>query len=186
MRRLLLAISLIATAAFAQGNRSPHPLAPFEATLPDGSKMDLTKYKGKVCVIEFLFTTCPHCAQTAAALTQLNRELGSQGFQPLGVAFNDGAMMLVPEFIRSTGANYPIGVANREKVIAYLGHSVTARLLVPQVMIVDKKGMVRYQSSLDASEHLHDPVKLKQIITDLLKEPAGPASAKKSVSMNKK
>jgi len=128
--------------------------------------------------VEFLFTTCPHCQQTAVVLTALNKELGPKGFQPIGVAFNDGAMLLVPDFVRNTGANYPVGVANRDAVIAYLGYSVTARLMVPQVIIVDKKGVIRHQSSMDASENLHDPARLKSIITELLNEPGPGAPAR--------
>ncbi len=182
MRRLLPALTLLlaASAVFAQSSKTPRPLTPFDFVLPDGQKMNLTSCKGKVCVVEFLFTTCPHCQQTAAVMRELNRELGPKGFQPIGIAFNDGAMMLVPDFVKNSGANYPVGIAARDKVIPYLGHSLTARLMVPQVIIVDKKGVIRYQSSLDGSEHLHEPARLKQIVTELLAEPAAGGTAKKA------
>lgn len=175
-----LTLLLSASAAFAQSNKTPRPLTPFDFVLPDGQKMNLANYKGKVCVVEFLFTTCPHCQQTAAVMRELNRELGPKGFQPIGVAFNDGAMMLVPDFVKNTGANYPVGIAARDNVISYLGYSVTARLMVPQVIIVDKKGMIRYQSSMDGSDHLHEPARLRQIVTELLAEPATSGTSKKA------
>ncbi len=44
-------------------------------------------------------------------MTRLYKEYGSQGFQPLGVAFDDRASLLVPEFIRINQVEHPIGVA---------------------------------------------------------------------------
>src|SRR5438477_5351479 len=49
----------------------------------------LTGLKGKVVYVQFLFTTCPHCQALSGVLTKLGKELGPQGFQALGVAFDD-------------------------------------------------------------------------------------------------
>src|SRR5438477_12794057 len=49
----------------------------------------LTSFKGKVVYVQFLFTTCPHCQALSVLLTKLNRDFGPQGFQALGVAFDD-------------------------------------------------------------------------------------------------
>jgi len=175
MRKAFVAILLTVAGAFAQTAARPAP--PLEIVMPDGTKINTSRYAGKVCVVEFLFTTCPHCQQTASQLSQLYRELGPKGFQPIGAAFNEGAMMLVPQFVRDFGVNYPIGVVGRDAVLSYLQVPVTARLMVPQVVVIDKKGKIRHQSSIEGNEHLHDPARMRAIVQELLNEPAGGAAA---------
>ncbi len=150
--------------------RTPRPAGNLAITLGDGSRLALSKYLGKVCVVEFLFTTCPHCQQTSMALSRINNDLGARGFQPLGVAFNEGAMMLVPQFVREFQVNYPVGVATRDQVIEFLEHSTMARLMVPQVVIIDRKGVIRHQSSLSDDEHLHEERNLRKLVEELLNE----------------
>lgn len=163
----------ILTAAGALAQQRPAP--EFKFHLVDGTPVPLSKYKGKVCVVEFLFTTCPHCQHTSQVLSNLYTEYGPKGFQPLGVAFNEQAIMLVPEFIKSFHVNYPVGVATREKVLEFLALKADSRLMVPQVAIIDKKGVIRFQSSVEGNENIHAEKSLREKIEMLLAEGAGPA-----------
>ncbi len=162
----------------------PRPAAELKFHLVDGTPVTLSKYKGKVCVVEFLFTTCPHCQQTSQVMSNLYTEYGPKGFQPLGVAFNEQAIMLLPDFIKNFRVNYPTGVAPREKVLEFLGHSSTARMMVPQVVIIDKKGAIRFQSSVDGNENIHAERSLRDKIEMLLNEgaPKSTAAPKKTVA----
>ena len=45
----------------------------------------------------------------------------------MGVAFNDMAGMLVPDFIKNNGVTFPVGFSPREQVMSYLGLSPDAR-----------------------------------------------------------
>lgn len=190
MLKILSGVVLAACLMSAQP--VPRPAGPLEFYLPDGTKMNLDKFKGKVCVIEFLFTTCPHCAETTTILSRLNTSYASRGFQPIGIAFNDNAMMLVPEFVRNTRANYPVGVASRTTVLNFLKYSEMERLMVPQVAFIDRKGTIRFQSTASGQENLHSEARLRAHIEQLLNDPvpsAAPAKAApkpgKSVSMAK-
>lgn len=166
--------ALLTTAVTAQSAPpAPRPAPDFKFHLADGSPILLSKYKGKVVVVEFLFTTCPHCQQTSQVMSNLNTELGPKGFQPLGVAFNENAIMLVPDFIKNFHVNYPTGVAPREKVLEFLGAAPNARMMVPQVAIIDKKGMIRFQSTVDGNENIHAESSLREKIQMLLNEGAG-------------
>jgi peroxiredoxin len=160
---------------FAAG--PPRPAGELKFHLSDGTPIQLSSYKGKVCVVEFLFTTCPHCQETSRTMSNLYTEYGSKGFQPLGVAFNDNAIMLLPDFIRRFGVNYPTGVASRESVLGFLGLTSTTRLMVPQVAIVDRKGMIRFQSSPDGNENLHGESSLREKIQMLLAEGGSKATS---------
>src|SRR6185436_15788201 len=65
----------------------PRPSKEFTVATPQGQQILLTSLKGKVAVIQFLFTWCQHCQNFSKVLTQLNSEYGPRGFQALGVAF---------------------------------------------------------------------------------------------------
>ena len=87
---------------------------------PSGKQTLLSSYKGKVIVIEFLYTTCPHCQAASQVITKLQRELGPRGFQAVGIAFNDNAQMLVPQFVQQFNVGYPVGFANSDTVMGSL------------------------------------------------------------------
>ena len=70
------------------GAEVPRQSPEYALTLPGGQQELLSKYKGKVVVLEFLFTTCPHCQKSATIFSKLQQEYGPKGFQALGVAIN--------------------------------------------------------------------------------------------------
>ncbi len=96
--------------------------------------------------VEFLLTTCPACQEASRLLEKLYREYGPRGFQPIGVAFNDMAMMLVPDYVKDQGPEFSsVGVGTRESVLDFLQHPPMMRMLVPQLVFVDRKGVIRAQ-----------------------------------------
>jgi peroxiredoxin len=188
MRRLLLIpffVLLSMTSLFAQAPQLPRPAPALDVTLPNGSKVSLSKYAGKVCVVEFLFTTCPHCQESARMFRGLLQQYASQGLNVVGAAFNDNAMLLVPDFSKQfAGDAFPIGVVPRDKVFQFMNFSMMARISVPMFAVIDKKGNIRYQSFLDGSDNLHSEPRMRQVIEELLKESV--PGAKKATSTSKK
>jgi len=163
----------------------PRPTKEFTVTTPQGQQILFSSLKGKVAVVQFLFTWCPHCQAFSQMLTQLNTEYGPQGFKALGVAFDDddGKMPLKDKVIGYTKqyAGFPVGVSNRSTVLSYLGISELERIGVPQIVIIDRKGVIREQSTSQGGGPLGDPAHLKPLIEMLLAEGApakGPAKQK--------
>ena len=159
--------------------------------MPGGRQALLSQYKGKVVVLEFLFTTCPHCQHEASMIAKLNTELGPKGFQPIGTAINTMEIPTVMGFIQQTGANFPIGVSDRDAALNFMGISIMERWVVPQLVLIDRKGVVRYQTPALGAEEVQNEAWLREKIEELLKEPATAAhhatSAKKtSVASAKK
>jgi peroxiredoxin len=142
--------------------------------LLNGRQVLLSELRGKVVLLEFLHTTCPHCQQDSALIEQLYKELGPRGFQPVGVAFNENAPQLLPDFVRQLGLSYTIGIAPRDTVIQYLQHPLGKPLYVPQMMFVDRKGMIRAQHGGDDDFLKNLAPNLRAQLETLLKEPAGP------------
>jgi peroxiredoxin len=137
---------------------------------PSGKHTLLSGYRGKVVVVEFLLTTCPHCQHTAEMITKLYQDLGSRGFQPLGVAFNQGAAALVPAFVKEFAVPFPVGSASIQDVADYVGASYNDRLMAPQIVVIDRKGMIRAQTPPEGDPNLQDETKLRALIESLLKE----------------
>jgi peroxiredoxin len=163
----LLALALSATAA-------PPPVlrkAPeFTIAEPSGKQILLSSFKGKVVIAEFLYTTCPHCQRESQLLSKLYKEMAPRGVQMVGVAFNDNAAMLVPQFVQQFQVNYPVGAANPDAVINFLGFNIMDRYVVPQVAVIDRKGNIRVQTPPMGDESLYQETYLRNLIEGLLKE----------------
>lgn len=132
----------------------PRPAPEFKIHEPSGKETLLSAQKGKVVVIQFLFTWCPHCQASAQWLSKMQAELGSKGVQVYGVAFNDEVLTkdvatnnkLTAEF--SKYATFPVGlVTTKTPVLSFLGLSVVEGYGVPQLVVIDKKGVIRAQTA---------------------------------------
>jgi hypothetical protein len=92
----------------------------------------------------------------------------------MGVAFNHDVQAL-PEvlnnFVSTQRVGFPVGIATREQTLNYLGVSMMKNMGVPQIMVIDRKGIVRAQSNPDGSPELQDPARLRPFLEQLLKEP---------------
>ncbi len=150
--------------------KSPVPRAAGEFSVVDssGKSRKLSDYQGQVVVVQFLYTTCTHCRATARMLSGLQNEL--PGLQVLGVAFEPGVSNEAVERFRiSNGVNFPVGAAASDAVMNYLGLSVMERFVVPQIVVIDRKGMIRAQSDAAGTPELQEEGHLKAMLTPLLK-----------------
>jgi peroxiredoxin len=168
----------------------PRPAPEFVISYPAGSASNpgskqalLSSYKGKVVVLAFILTTCSHCQHECQVLSKLNTEFGSRGFQPLAVAVNDMALMLVPDFVRDYRVNFPVGASNREPLLQFMRIKAEDRWVVPQIAVIDRKGVIRAQTPWNGDEKLQDENHLRTLIDSLLKE--GATATKRPVAKKK-
>ncbi len=166
-----------ATLPLLAGGPVPRPAAEFVIKLTDGKQLLLSGYRGKVVALEFLLTTCPHCKTCSSIMNKLYQELGAKGFQPLGVAFNPMAGMFVADYIKELKLTFPVGFAEREPVLGFLQHSVLERMLVPQLVIIDRQGVIRAQHAGDSPFFQDEENNLRTLVADLLKDPGGKRAA---------
>ncbi|HYZ85878.1 MAG TPA: TlpA disulfide reductase family protein [Bryobacteraceae bacterium] len=163
------------------GNKVPRPAPPLQYELPNGSMESLSKYRGKVVCVQFLYTTCPHCQVASQLLSKLNTEYGPRGFQPIGVAFNPMAKVVVADYVRDYKVNFPVGSTQREPAMQFLGYSPDERISVPQIVFIDRKGIIRQQSRQNNDGETAAEPNLRQMIELLLKEPAPGSASRKGV-----
>lgn len=164
-----LALSF-AAASFAQP-ATPRPAGEFRFTAPSGKPLDLANYRGKVVIAQFLYTTCPHCQATARMLTRLQSELGPRGLQVVGIAFNPEAKnpAAIEAFVKNNAVSFPVGAALADSVYSYLGLSAVTRFSVPQMLVIDRRGVIRAQSAPLGTPDLQREEYLRNLIIPLLK-----------------
>ena len=154
----------------------------------DGKPVQLGQFKGKVVALAFILTDCPHCQQAVNLLAKLQGEYGSRGFQAVASAIDDMAATSVPDFVRRFNPPFPVGYNPRNFVVQYLQHPSEERLLMPQIVVLDREGTIQAQYAADEmfadAEGGGWEQNLRMEIEQLLRKPA-PVS-KKGVSRRKK
>src|SRR5277367_5108479 len=165
--RLFLALSLVSLSVFAQ---PPTPRKAPEITIvePSGKQSLLTSYRGKVVAMAFVSTVCSHCQAECQVLTKLQGELGPKGFQALAVAFIESTPPQVDNFIHRFNIGFPVGYAARQTVTDYLQLNDKDAWNIPQIVLIDRKGLIVAQSMPKGSEKLQEENSLRKKITDLL------------------
>lgn len=163
----------------------PRKAPEFTITDPSGKQVLTSAYKGKVLILPFMFTTCPHCQHYAQVLTKIQNDYAAKGVQVLGTVFNDANAQMATQFVKEFGVGFPVGYANRDAVISYLGISVMERWVVPQVVVIDRKGNIVAQSNAtQGSPELQEDAPLRVLLDKLVKESATTSTAapKKAVA----
>jgi thiol-disulfide isomerase/thioredoxin len=155
------------------------PAPDLTVTEPSGAKTTIASCKGKVVVLDFIFTTCVHCQAESLMLTRLYKEMEPKGLRVLSVAVNDNAAALVPGFVQQFAVPWPVGYAPRETLLKYMGFSEMDLWVVPQIVVIDRKGMVRAQSPVKGDANLQSETYMRDLLTKLLAEKsAAPAHTK--------
>lgn len=181
MRLRNLFLLLLCLAGLAAGVEIPRPAPDLVVNMTDGRQIHVSQYQDKVVVLAFILTTCPHCQFTSQILTKLQQEYGPRGLQVIGSAIEDMAKMNVPDFVRNFQPAYPVGFDQREVAEDYLQHPVMFRLLMPQVVVIDRKGTIRAQYAGDDKffEKTDQEKNFRALLEPLLKEGQAQTAARR-------
>jgi len=175
MIKSLLALTLLVGSA--PGATIPRPAPELAIHMTDGSQTLLSSYRGKVVLLAFVFTTCPHCQNVTGILNNLQVEYAPKGVQVLESCFNDGAANLTAAFKSQYARGFPVGYNEKLTVLEFLQHSAMEPYFVPIIVYVDRKGMIRSQYIGD-EQYLKNPeANIRASLDGLLKEPAGGGKA---------
>lgn len=153
----------------------PRKSPEFMIAAPSGKTTLLSGFKGKVVVIEFLFLKSAHCMRVAQTLNDLQKELGSQGFQAVAIAFpapgSDANGPMVSSMVNYFQITYPVGYSDVPSVDQYLSRGKGEILNIPQLVVIDRTGMIRAQSGGKPGDpKLEDKDSLRALLDGLLKE----------------
>ncbi len=172
LRLYAIFLCLVSLGLGATSDKAPRPSPDFYVSLNDGSQIHLSQYQGKVVVLAFILTTCPHCQFTVQILSTMQKEYGPRGLQVIASAIQDMAALAVPDFIKQFQPGFPVGFNPRNLVENYLQHPVMFKLMMPQVVVIDRKGIIRTQLAGDDKffDKAEQEKNFRDVLEPLLKE----------------
>lgn len=114
-----------------------------EFSLPNlqGTPMNSSQWAGQVLVLNFWATWCGPCQQEIPLFMELQRKLGSQGVQFVGIAIDDPEA--VRSFAKQQAINYPIllGAEDAIALSQQLGNRIQG---LPFSVIFDRTGRLAH------------------------------------------
>ena len=177
LRFLAPALALLSmTAPAVEAINVPRKSPELAINLNGGKQVLLSQYRGKVVVVAFILTWCPHCQKTIGYLAKDQNAYGPRGFQVLASAIEDVAAANVPGFIRQFNPPFPVGFDTLTVAIDYLEHPPMLIPHMPILAFIDRQGIIRAQYEGD-DKFLSEDRQEKNLadkIEELLKEAAPP------------
>src|SRR2546430_15524409 len=153
-------------------------------TLPGKGPQLLSQYRGKVVALSLIFTNCPHCQAESKVLTKFQQEFAARGLQVLAIAVNPNADLLVENFSKDYQVGFPVGWISQDQMVAFMGFG-SARFVVPQLVLIDRKGMIHYQTPANEDENWDKLMKeeaIHQHIDELLSAGSNSSAVRRGAS----
>ncbi len=147
IRYAVLSVALISlsavvySAAPSVDDTVDDPLDAFEMRGLDGGMYRLTDWKGKVIVLNFWASWCSSCQIEIREFIQLQTQYGPQGLQVIGLGMDQERKLR--NVSRTLGINYPVMVADEDRVRPLLQMWGNERGVVPFTIVIDRAGSVQ-------------------------------------------
>ena len=119
--------------------------------------------RGRVTVMAFVVTSCPHCQAFSRVLEGLS---GGKHICARIAAFNDDAD--VTAFARNFQLTFPVLKIEHGVMNDFMGVPRGSRVGTPQIAVIDRAGMIQAQSAQEGSPFLMQPEILGAIVNGLL------------------
>ncbi len=155
---VLLAGSL---ALMAQGP-VPRPAPELKIVEASGKATMLSSYRGKVVLLAFISTQCGHCQAASRVFEQLSHEFSGRLQVAEVAAFGETAD--IAAFEKRFGLTFPVGTGTSDAAHDFLGIARGTRLGTPQVVVIDRRGVIRAQSERLGSPILQTPDFLRGLL----------------------
>ena len=164
----LVGVAFAATSLFAETPALPRKAPELAFNIPGQGQKLLSQYRGKVVALEFIYTTCPHCQAASKVMSKLQNEYGSRGLQVLDVAINPNADLAVGNFAKDFQTTFPVGWVTQDQGLAFMGFNMADRFVVPQLVLIDRQGIIHYQTPPLGDENSMKESTIQQRIEELL------------------
>jgi cytochrome c biogenesis protein CcmG/thiol:disulfide interchange protein DsbE len=103
------------------GNAVTHPLAPdFSLTDLSRQPLQLSRYRGKVVLLNFWATWCSPCRSEIPRFVDLQSKYDRDGFEIIGISLDDDPK-LVRAFYLQLRMNYPVAIGDAKLAEQYGG-----------------------------------------------------------------
>jgi thiol-disulfide isomerase/thioredoxin len=135
-----IASSLVLCAALLTAADAPRRAPGF--ALPDSHMQvfDLADYRGKIVLLEFMQTTCPHCASFAETLNQVQQKYGDKVVILSVVNSAQDNQNTVAQYVAGHKSKYPILFDAGQMAFSYVR---SGNLEFPHVYLIDANGYIQ-------------------------------------------
>jgi len=103
-----------------------------------GEWRDLADYRGKIVLVEFMQTTCPHCATFSTVLNGLKLKYANK-VAVLAIANPPDSPQTMTQFVNGHKLNYPLLLDQGQVAASYVR---SPSLDLPAVYLIDANGMI--------------------------------------------
>ena len=161
---LLLLITTLCIAQSVFSRRAPG------FSLPDSGlkQHDLQDYRGKVLLLDFMKTQCPHCQQVSKVLEELNARYYGR-ITVVSIVMPPDNQQLVQQYAEAFKISTPF-LFDCGQVTASYVRATPAKPAVnlPHLYIIDQKGIIQHDLDYDADPTVFDVKLLSKKIDSLL------------------
>ena len=113
---------------------------PFEVPTPEGGKLTLADFRGRVVLLNFWATWCGPCKEEMPAMERLYQKHRGHGLVVVALSNDsEGSTQRVARFIKESGFTFPVGLDPRLKVASLYGVRV-----LPSSLVIDRKGSLTH------------------------------------------
>jgi len=141
-----------------------HPYAArFRLVALSGKKIDLADYKGKVVLLNFWASWCPHCRRLIPALVGFQDQYYDKGLRIVGIAVSDHKQA-VESYYQHGNVNYPVAMGDADTRKLYGGISG-----LPTTVLIGRDGRIYRRFTGEPA----DLDRFEETIERLLARPAG-------------
>ncbi len=100
---------------------------------------DLADYRGKIVLVEFMKSECPHCASFSTVLNGLKLKYGDK-LAILAISNPPDTPQILAQFAKGHNLSYPLLLDQGQAAYSYVR---TPSIDLPTVYLIDANGMIR-------------------------------------------
>jgi peroxiredoxin len=176
-RRLALVALLAAAVVPVKAADMPRPAPDFAVQTGPNKYIWVADYSGKTLVLAFILTDCSHCQFTTGLLKNIQKDYAAKGVEVLQSAIETMSALHVADFVKKMGVTWPVGYNDQNYAAKFLGFPDNEPLLMPQIVFIDRRGIIRRQFAGDdpgLANAIQDQT-LRTALDETLKAGAAPA-----------
>jgi peroxiredoxin len=138
--RLITLIALCSAGLFAAGELSGRRAPSFSLPDAQGRQHDILDYRGKVLIIDFMKTNCPHCQTLSGVLENLKQQYGDKVAVLSVVNYPEDSPQTVAAYVAQRKMKTPVLFDCGSVAVAYMK---TTSFSTPHVFVIDANGTIR-------------------------------------------
>jgi len=141
---------LLFSGLLAAGDPNAEPKVPRKATdigiqIAPEKYLWLSEHSGQTCILAFILTTCPHCQFTTGVLSRIAKDYAGKDVWIAASAVEPMSSLNIPDFKKTFTPAFPVGYNDQGYVSKFLGLPPNEPVFFPQVVFIDRNGIVRAQ-----------------------------------------